>query len=954
MQLGSGLRVAWGVICVVAAVGCGGDVTPEADDKNPCQPNPCKQAGKTQCEVVSKAAVCGCDEGLAPDGRGGCASTDSWSPGVAGNAVSSSGAQQYLAHVQVVDSDDQPIEGATLQVGTRAIKTNVEGRAPFADMDTSKPTYMRITADGYVPVSRQLTIVNAGMRELVVKLVKLDAPQKFAAGSPATLEAGSVRIVVPARAFVTELERTRVQGEIVARLTDFAVDGTDERAWPGGRQARSPSGQPTMVERWYGAVHAEFEDSKGMPLQLGPGSTATLAVLLPADANVANGDEIGLWSLDKDNGLWSLESSCKVSVTASGAKTQKLCEGRVPHFSIWAVGVEWDIYKPGSVGCLNVTLDVKLPDVNVANTQSIHVMQCDGDKCYPNRYWWDGNVAYIGEEKSREALCGLASPKSDLGVALELRVAHKTGAMGGVEPGVYVYEAPRVDLQSFKEKLGAQVLLNQTFDLAGDCETLCAQVHIEIDEKVLGNLQRYVDDDLDGFVSLPKAASAPGDDDAGVPVMDEAPPPQAPPVVLGKFDCNDKDKRVYPNAYEPRCGGTDYDCDGKLPEGGQLTWQEVPDSYIWNYGICGTKCASPDTKETKGNFYDEDCDGKALDVDGDGYLPWYHSEDRDDPFADTSKYDCNDYAAEAHPGGTEVPGNVIDEDCDYVWLDYDNDGVFSWGHEGVALNQLGLDPDQQPERFGDCDDGWATAKPKQKLEYELGQLQSLYRPLGGGNYARTEYFCSFFNDDGKPNSSMEWMVRDVNCDGWLTDMDGDGWTDPRDTTLGENRAFDCNDYDPRVHPIAEPTRGADGKLIPPKCVSPAEKDLIDDSVCAVNATELGDGCPPLPLEGQSVPTSCWKVPNTQMLDLAICIFNGWETNGGPLKWKPGQAWGPCDGASGDPSNKLAACPDGYMCGGGGNDKFKYSEGLRTYLKDRYTGGADLKYEGMCFKTCKHQ
>src|SRR5262245_38459864 len=196
------LRSCWLVaraVVVVLAVGCGSDSGSE--NKDPCDPNPCKQSGKTQCEVVDEVAVCGCDDGLAPNGRGGCESIKDWSATVAGNAVSSSGATQYTAHVRVVDADDKPIEGAKRNVGKRAIKTDVEGRAPFSELEAGTLSSMKITADGYVPALRQLSIGNAGTRELVVELVKQAESRSIDSGVNTTLQAGVADIVLPKRAF---------------------------------------------------------------------------------------------------------------------------------------------------------------------------------------------------------------------------------------------------------------------------------------------------------------------------------------------------------------------------------------------------------------------------------------------------------------------------------------------------------------------------------------------------------------------------------------------------------------------------------------------------------------------------------------------------------------------------------------------------------------------------------
>jgi hypothetical protein len=171
-------------------------------------------------------------------------------------------------------------------------------------------------------------------------------------------------------------------------------------------------------------------------------------------------------------------------------------------------------------------------------------------------------------------------------------------------------------------------------------------------------------------------------------------------------------------------------------------------------------------------------------------------------------------------------------------------------------------------------------------------------------------------------------------------MDGDGWAAPRDRSLGDDKAFDCNDVEPRAHPNAKPALDDDGGLLAPKCEQPEASELVNDSDCPV-AMSAPDGCGPLPIEGQSVPTSCWSVPNDQMLDIAFCIYDGWDS-GNPLKWKPGQAWGPCDG-----DVLLPSCPAGYQCGG----VQPYTDALEGYLEQRYTSGKPIAYQGMCFALC---
>jgi hypothetical protein len=151
-------------------------------------------------------------------------------------------------------------------------------------------------------------------------------------------------------------------------------------------------------------------------------------------------------------------------------------------------------------------------------------------------------------------------------------------------------------------------------------------------------------------------------------------------------DCDDGNPTVFPGATEA-CDGADSDCDGVLPgdeadldEDGYLSCDGCVDGFC---GDCDdlTATTHPAAEELC-NDDDDDCDGTEddgltfqswwADGDGDGYgdalvpLPGDATcSDPGDGWANNSD-DCDDDEGSAHPGGTEVSGNAIDEDCDGV------------------------------------------------------------------------------------------------------------------------------------------------------------------------------------------------------------------------------------------------------------------------------------------------
>lgn len=125
-------------------------------------------------------------------------------------------------------------------------------------------------------------------------------------------------------------------------------------------------------------------------------------------------------------------------------------------------------------------------------------------------------------------------------------------------------------------------------------------------------------------------------------------------------DCDDADAAVFPGADE-RCDGVDQDCDGAIDEDAldALTW--YPDEDGDGYGVEAGSVAA--------------CEAPQAMVE--------------------SATDCDDAAAEAHPGGTETPYDAVDQDCDGADLD-DVDG------DGWSATTVGGD---------DCDDADDTVFP---------------------------------------------------------------------------------------------------------------------------------------------------------------------------------------------------------------------------------------------------
>jgi uncharacterized protein (TIGR03382 family) len=140
-------------------------------------------------------------------------------------------------------------------------------------------------------------------------------------------------------------------------------------------------------------------------------------------------------------------------------------------------------------------------------------------------------------------------------------------------------------------------------------------------------------------------------------------------------DCDDGDPRYNPTAVETDCTDpADYNCDGRViwaddDEDGAAACEDCDDTEPSRYPGASERC----------NDLDDDCDEAVdedpvdartwfADADGDGYTDPDDTRTSCDPdagYAEASaERDCDDADATSHPGGTEVPDDGIDQDCD--------------------------------------------------------------------------------------------------------------------------------------------------------------------------------------------------------------------------------------------------------------------------------------------------
>lgn len=250
---------------------------------------------------------------------------------------------------QVFDVDGRPLEGVTVQVregiilkrGQKAI-TNPGGLFTLQGIVPTQTLFLSFEKEGFTSTQGTVSLVQKVptgkwlpryeyklLREATINktLLKRGAVQSFDPVLGGTLDEAGFKV-----SFSPDSLTGNAGQPVQVVITPVDVSTAAINGAPGEFGARTADGRLETLESFSMADFSLYQGSNKVNLK--PGSTADIELLLPANTRLQEGDVTPMWHFDTASGLWQEEGTGQVA--ASTSQPNRLAVfATVAHFSWW-------------------------------------------------------------------------------------------------------------------------------------------------------------------------------------------------------------------------------------------------------------------------------------------------------------------------------------------------------------------------------------------------------------------------------------------------------------------------------------------------------------------------------------------------------------------------------------------------------------------------------------------
>lgn len=255
----------------------------------------------------------------------------------------------------VLDTNGNPVSGATVTIGSGTVQTNFKGFFTFKNADVKENfALVKVAKSGFVDGSRVMVPTN-GINRVNIMMIPATTTANINSGSNSTVSLPNGTKVKFDGSF-KDASGNSYSGMVNVAL--FSLASSNQyltELTPGSLLATNSGGNARIMET-YGMIHVQLTGSSGQKLQIANGHTAEMTVTIDPLQTSTSPNTIPLWSYDENTGMWNEEGSA--------TKVGNTYVGTVSHFSWW----NCDAPFPQAILKVTVKNPAGLPMINTKVT----------------------------------------------------------------------------------------------------------------------------------------------------------------------------------------------------------------------------------------------------------------------------------------------------------------------------------------------------------------------------------------------------------------------------------------------------------------------------------------------------------------------------------------------------------------------------------------------------------
>jgi len=233
----------------------------------------------------------------------------------------------------ISDQDGNPVPDAQLQFDGQSKRADELGYFTFGEVNTNNQSaFLTISAPGYIPVQRLLTVLSPSTINLNIILTPIPDAQSFDSDTgKEVIVSDDARVTFYPDGIVSQ--NSSYKGEVFIRTYHLAKDDPELFQKLPGDLIGIDSEQELQILDTYGMLYLTMEDEQGNELQHGPQTKALLSIDIPDEFVSIAPSEIPLWFFDSARGVWIEDGVAQ--------KNGNTYEGTVTHFTWWNIDIPY-------------------------------------------------------------------------------------------------------------------------------------------------------------------------------------------------------------------------------------------------------------------------------------------------------------------------------------------------------------------------------------------------------------------------------------------------------------------------------------------------------------------------------------------------------------------------------------------------------------------------------------